>query len=329
MQSSQKIESFFRTEAWVQAWIDTYGKDPRITLIDPFGRNHPLEIFYGIKSPVRKCLSFRTLALAGTAISPLSAPRSEYNAVLPSLREPELLSALADCSWSQIVFKDMAQGTLSDIEWLSANGGWSLHSNPSEITYYVSAPDISSYKAALTASVRARYFNRRERLKSAGSIEFRDYEISEADQFFDLLDTFHYQRWGQPCYSPVSRAFLKNFMARFVNAGSVVMQVMQLDGKPISILYDVIYRGRRYNMQSGFDERAAPGISPGALHMGYGVEAAIGAGQDYDFLAGKGKNHNYKAAIANRQSVIRTLIVQKLQVAMFRKAKQLFKFPSH
>lgn len=325
--NSPRIDSFFRSEAWVQAWIDVYGKDSRITLIDPYGRNNPLDFLYSIKAPVRKWLSFRTLALAGTAISPLSAPRSEYN--YPgelsdsAARNTELLSAVGGVPWSQIIFKDMAHWAVPGIERQAEQHGWSLHRNLSEPTYYISAEDIDIYKATLTASVRARYFNRRSRLKSYGTLEFFDYTVSEANQFFDLLDEFHSRRWGQPCYSSLSRVFLQNFMERLVSGGgNVLMQAMRVNGKAISLLYDLVYKNRRYNLQSGFDEHFMPGISPGALHMGYGIEAAIKAGQQYDLLAGHGKYHNYKAAIANRQSGIQTVIIQKLQVDILRKAKQ-------
>jgi CelD/BcsL family acetyltransferase involved in cellulose biosynthesis len=322
IKSSPKIDSFFRSDAWLQAWIDTYGKDPRITLVDPFGRNNPREIFYRIKSPVRKWLSFQTIALAGTAIKPLSTPRSEYNHIGDSLCDEALFSALGDLSWSQIVFKDMAKWAAGNIESLAAKTNWSFHSNPQESTYYISAPDISVYKASLTASTRARYFNRRERLKDAGEVEFRDFAITDADAFFDVLDSFHCTRWGQPCYSPVSRRFLLNFMQRFIEAGEVTMQAMLLDGKPLSVLYDVIYKGRRYNLQSGFSEHALTGVSPGALHMGYAIETAIESGQEYDFLAGSGKNRNYKASIANCQEIIQTVTVEKSNVKIIRRLKQ-------
>ncbi|MBE8716027.1 GNAT family N-acetyltransferase [Cellvibrio polysaccharolyticus] len=322
IKSSPKIDSFFRSEAWLEAWIDTYGKDPRITLIDPFGRNNPREIFYRIKSPVRKWLSFQAIALAGTAIHPLSAPRSEYNYVGDFLCDEELFSALGNSSWSQIVFKDMAKWAAENIELLAAKTGWSLHSNPQEVTYYVSAADVSVYKASLAASTRARYFNRRERLKNSGELEFREYDIRDADAFFDVLDSFHCIRWGQPCYTSVSRSFLKNFMQRFVSTGAILMQAMLLNGKPISVLYDVLYKGRRYNLQSGFSEHALKGISPGALHMGYAIETAIESGQEYDFLAGSGKNQNYKAGIANRQEIIQTVTVEKSNVKIMRGLKQ-------
>ena len=100
------------------------------------------------------------------------------------------------------------------------------------------------------------------------------------------------------------------------------MQAMLLDGKPISVLYDVICKGRRYNLQSGFAEHTLQGLSPGALHMGYAIEAAIKSGQEYDFLAGCGKNQNYKANIANRQAIIKTVTVEKSRVKIMRGLKQ-------
>lgn len=317
------FHNVFRSIAWVQAWIDTYGKDPRITLLDPLGRNNPLEIFYQVKSPVKKWLSFQTLALAGTVVAPLSAPRSEYNHMGLPFCDRELFSSLGDFSWSQIVFKDLAEWASRDIELLASKTDWSVHANPCELTYYISAPDINVFKESLSASVRARYFNRRSRLASLGCLEFLQYGIEEADTFLEVLDSFHIQRWGQPCYSNITRCFLKNFMARLVDeGGTVIMEAILLDGKPISVIYDLIYSGRRYSFQSGFAELSESGVSLGSLHMGYAIEAAIRSGQEYDLLAGQGKNRNYKAAIANQQAAIQTVIIEKPHVSLLRGLKK-------
>lgn len=317
-------ESFFRSPAWVQAWLDVYGKDPRISLIDTGGAGNPLDYFYRLRSPLTRWFSVSTLALVGTAVAPLSAPRSEYNYPNRQTEPADLLARLKDESWSQIILRDLTIEAAKDIEWAAFNLGWRVHRRPSEPTYYIAAANPAAYKASLSQSTRSRYFLRRQRLAAAGEIEFVHYPRRKAEDFFDLLDGFHRVRWGQICYSPESRQFLENFMARLEDAdGKVVMQAMQINGRVVSVIFDIVYQDRRYNLQSGFDPSFMRGVAPGALHMGYAIEAAISAGQEYDLLAGHGKNHNYKVAIANRQSSIQTLIIQKPYVAMLRRLKHL------
>src|SRR5690606_40849246 len=66
-------------------------------------------------------------------------------------------------------------------------------------------------------------------------------------------------------------------------------------------VFDISYQGRKYNLQTGYQENFHKSISLGTLHFGYQIEAAF---RDpdvafYDFMAGKGKNSDYKKSLAN------------------------------
>ena len=65
--ASRAPESVFRTAAWVQAWIDTWGKDKRLTLIDLGGSANPLEHVYIVKQSLKNIIPIKTLCLAGIA----------------------------------------------------------------------------------------------------------------------------------------------------------------------------------------------------------------------------------------------------------------------
>ena len=73
--------SVFRSRAWVQAWVDTWGKHPQIRLIDLGGRGDPLEQVYITSARLKKILPVSCLCLAGAGWGPVSTPRAEYNNV--------------------------------------------------------------------------------------------------------------------------------------------------------------------------------------------------------------------------------------------------------
>jgi hypothetical protein len=74
---------------------------------------------------------------------------------------------------------------------------------------------------------------------------------------------------------------------------------------------DINVNGRVYNLQSGYLENFAKGISLGTLHFGYQIEAAFKSEKVgfYDFMAGNGKNSNYKASLANKTAQFNTVIL--------------------
>ncbi len=97
--------SVFRSNAWIQAWIDTWGKDPWVELIDLGGRKNPLETLYRTTSRIKGILPISTLCLPGTGFGNLSSPRAEYN-TLPHLDDLGGLSALGNLikgiRWNQV-----------------------------------------------------------------------------------------------------------------------------------------------------------------------------------------------------------------------------------
>src|SRR5690606_25191716 len=125
--------SVFRTEAWVQAWIDTWGKDPLINLIDLGGRNHPLECVYLIKHRLKKVIPINTLCLAGAGFGAMSTPRAEYNnldSLIAMAGNTQYLQRELDkLRWLQFVVTDIdaTSATPSQIEQLSEGKNWQVH----------------------------------------------------------------------------------------------------------------------------------------------------------------------------------------------------------
>lgn len=318
-------QSVFRTEAWVQAWIDTWGKDPRIQLIDLGGRKHPLEQVYITKHRLKKILPVNTLCLAGTGFGAISTPRAEYNdinaLVVMAGGKSELIKLLSPLNWQQFVIPDIdtTSSFAQEIEELIKEANWSIHIESTELAYSIDSASFDDYLKSLGKNTRLAYFNRRERLGKHGSIAFKNYDLQDIQEFFEHLNRFHINRWDAPCYSPASQAFIQNFVERLTAVGgNVVMQGLTVNGEMISVLFDVVWRKKRYNFQAGYAENRFPKISLGSLHLGYAVQSALDQQKVYDFMAGNGKHRNYKIDVANRRLPISTWHISRRSLALLR-----------
>lgn len=323
---SPEHQSVFRTEAWVQAWIDTWGRDPRIQLIDLGGRKHPLEQVYLIKHRLKKVLPINTLCLAGVGFGAMSTPRAEYNDLSSLIAmaggiEP-LQRELRKLKWQQFIITDLDTTTAAceEFEQLAVAGGWQIHSDKLELAYSIRDINFPTYIAGLGSNTRLAYFNRRTRLAQYGEITFREYPPNQAIAFLEKLNSFHVQRWGKPCYSSESQQFMQNFIERLcASGGNAIMQSLAVNNEIVSVLFDVCWKHTRYNLQSGYAEHRFPKISLGALHFGYAIQAALENELDYDFMAGAGKRTNYKEKIANKQTPIKTLSIEQKMLSSLRR----------
>jgi hypothetical protein len=119
---------------------------------------------------------------------------------------------------------------------------------------------------------------------------------------------------------------MKIFCERLIaQGGSFMLQSMHINGEAVSILFDVIWQSTRYNFQSGYAENKYPKIALGAVHMGYGIEQAIANQQVYDFMAGTGKNSDYKKRIATRTQFIASYAIERSYLKALRSAQRYFK----
>jgi len=308
--------SVFRTRAWVQAWIDQWGKHPAIQLVDLGGRNDPLEQVYLTRMRIKKILPANSLCLAGVGSGPVSTPRAEYNHCHELLVHAGGLAGLANLlkplGWQQLLLPDLCRDAEDDARALAQVAGCYVAVQKQEPAYSVQSPSLDAWLGGIGANTRLAYYNRRSRLAEYGRIDFYDYPLAQCETFFAYLNDFHVKRWGRPCYSADSRKFMANFGERLIaEGGRLVMQAMKINDEVVSVLFDVIWQGRRYNFQSGFAENRFPKIALGAVHMGYGIETAIAAGEVYDFMAGQGKHANYKEKIADTCINISSLVLAR------------------
>lgn len=333
MQPSQSSDSssVFRSAAWVQAWIDTWGSHPAIELIDLGGRSNPLEHLYITRQQLKKMIPVKSLCMAGVGCNSLSTPRAEYNDINHLIQlagsADELFASIKSLTWQQFLLPDILQGSYAEqqIMQLSQQQSVALQIEKSEPAYAVQIESFDDYLQHLGSNTRLAYFNRRKNLASQGAIDFVDYDYTNMEKAFFLLNQFHIQRWGSPCYSAESQKFMKNFAERLrAQDGSCILQAMTINGEVISILFDVQWKNTRYNFQSGYAENKYPKIALGAIHMGYAIQQAVENNHVYDFMAGTGKHSNYKERIATRIQTLSHYSLERSYIKSLRRLQHIF-----
>lgn len=299
--------SLFQTRAWQDAWWKFWGDTPGFRRIDSFPGGNDLYIdHYRLKNvlPV-SCLQF-----VGTSYRRISTPRTEYNGFDGNQRPP-----LDRLQWSEAVFADMVDGS-DDVAWLldlARAHGWPVRRVATDIAYAIDTlGDFAEYLASLGKGTRLRLFNRRSVLEQCGEVVMDNWWPQKPDVFFELLNRFHLDRWGQPCFNATSTAFHLEFLRQLEQEGGTPeLSVLSVAGRPVSVLYNVRYRNTVYNLQAGYIENLHKKIALGTLHLGYSIEAAF-ANPDarlFDMLAGGGKNEDYKARLATRQLPLVSLML--------------------
>lgn len=315
--------SLFQTDAWQSAWWDTWGQGSDLVRVAGWSGGH--SGLYLSRYRLKGLLPINSLEFVGCSYRFIRSVRTEYNTLpLPSttsyLRPAALARLLGNASWSEAVFNDVPADSddLRLLEALARERGWRVREIARDTAWQVDTRGLfESYLAALGRNTRLRLFNRRKVLEEQGTVtEVDAWQKGPEGRsgFFRLLNDFHRQRWGKPVFGARALGFHRLFLERVVSeGGEPQLSILLCDGAPISVLYNVRYQGRTYNIQSGFDEAFHPKLSLGILHLGYAIETAFSdpGVQLFDMLAGNGKNCNYKKHLANHQCELVSLMVVK------------------
>lgn len=304
----------FQSEAWLSAWRDTYGA----LLGDNTYRFNPLVNnaagVYISQHKLRHWLSFRRLQLIGTASQVADSPRAEYNDIHLYVEQMGGISTFSDWiktkSWQQLYFPDVTVASIAGIKQLAQHLDGYLKRHQQEYAFSIFTEDFDQYLAGLSSSIRRRYFNQRKQLLVYGDVERLD--LNSWDEFVAKLNGFHQSRFGRDCYSPKSIQFIKLLLQKLAKEnGYGRFNQLSVNGQPVSVVFDIFYQQRWYNLQSGFADHGLGSLALGSLHLGYLIEDAIHQHIEYDLLAGTGKLDNYKVAIATHRKPISTWSISK------------------
>ena len=314
----------FRSSAWLSAWYDTWGKHPAIllpeTLIGPASSANLHQIVVRVKTRQSKFLPIINAFPPGLSSTSIPSIRSEY---FFFEKEEDNLSGTVQqwlddamtSAWDQLYIADVLRSSRTYKVLLeeAADRKLEVIHKSVENTYAVDLrhQDFPGYLKSLGKNTRLKLFNRRNNLAELGTVNIANL-WPDRDAFFDLLDEFHQARWGKRCYRERNREFINLLLDNLHNEGHQIdFSVLSVNDKPVSAVFDICYQGRKYNLQTGYQQNFHKSISLGTLHFGYQIEGAFNNPdlQFYDFMAGKGKNADYKKSLANRSDEFATLLL--------------------
>ncbi|OEY67743.1 GNAT family N-acetyltransferase [Marinobacter sp. X15-166B] len=310
--------TIFQTNAWQQAWWAYWGDTQGFRRIS---NRSGLAGLYVDRYRFRGILPIHCLQFVGTNYRRLATPRTEYNRLTSGAAGAECLAEvrrrLGAGRWSEAVFRDVPASApdLQALQDYAAQTRCMLRTVAEDTSYFVdTTQSFEAYLKNLGSGTRLRLYNRRSVLQTQGEITFANAWPDKVDGFFEALNGFHESRWGGPCFGTTSLAFHRTFLDTIgEEGGEPRLSVLYCNDQIVSVLYNVLYRGCIYNLQAGFVENFHRKLALGSLHLGYDIEGAF-ADKDihkFDFLAGSGKNENYKSRIATgHEKLVSVMLVR-------------------
>jgi len=329
--------SLFQSSAWQSAWWDTWGHQNGFRLLRPW--DGEVSGIYESNYRWKGVLPVRSLHFVGTSHKNLRSPRTEYNRLFPDrVKGEELLrstaSILKSCRWTEVVLNDLLNQSeeISVLKDLAAAERWALRIRAVDKGYAVATTGrYEDYLASLGKNSRLRLHNRRKLLEAQGNIRLENAWFSGPRDFFAELNRFHRARWNKSVVTDRSLAFHLRFLDRLMEeGGEPLLSVLSCNGRPVSLLYNVGFRGVVYNIQAGFDETFHRKLSLGSLHLGYAIEEAFERPDTtrFDFLVGEGKNEDYKSRFATENyQFISVMLVRSILFRALYAAKGVLRYP--
>ncbi len=312
-------DPLFMSWAWQASWWETWGDRLNLDLL-LLGVYAPGDTLVGLAPLYLSAVStplgwkVRRLHVVGNAWKLGPTVRTEYVGVIVDRREQlailqALGSYLAEVRWDEMIIADASARSMSMIEsGLSHTLALSrVVRSESEGVVIPTQGQFTDWLSRLGKNTRLKAYNRRELFEGTLNGSFEEWQTPET--FLALLNRFHCERWGKPCFDDNAVRFHEALLNRLSGSQSARMSVLRADNQIVSVLYDVRAGNRVYNLQAGFMQDFHNKLSLGTLHLGYAIERSF---QDssivsYDLLAGSGKNTFYKQHFRGEQVLFTTV----------------------
>lgn len=151
----------------------------------------------------------------------------------------------------------------------------------------------------LGKNTRQRVYTRRNLLSRLGAVELVHADRTNLATQLEKLERLSRKRWGRG-FLPSMRGFYEELSGELLRERQLQFSTLEVDGRPISALFDVDADGVRYNVRSAIDASFDRRLSPGLLHLGYSIEDACRRNGivRYALLAGEGKHTDFKRHLA-------------------------------
>lgn len=303
--ANRNRQELFGSPAWIEAWTLAWGDTTAVTPL-------PVADLPGIFSSFKKLkgiIPVSTAAPVGVSFGEVRSMRSEYFffASEPAASQSiisNFLSATAEKPWDQLYLPDIPQysNELPLLQAAAESLGWDMHVQDESLAYGINcrSQDFESYLQQLGKNSRLQLFNRRKKLEQLGEVCIKNV-WPDIHYFMDVINQFHQSRWQKPVFSHRNRVFIEQLLPALAAQGHTIdLSLMCLNNKPLAAILDLHVNGRVYNLQSGFASDFGHKISLGSIHFGFKIEDAFNQSHIdyYDFMAGTGKNSDYKKQFA-------------------------------
>lgn len=321
---SSDANPLFMSWPWLFSWWETWSQVWGLELLllgvfDESGNLVGIGSFYyrDLITPVG--IRVKRIHLLGNAWRIAPTVRTEYcsfilNKTCERAARQALLGYLSELEWDELILCDITEEKLNRFRGCAQNSLGNLVEVPRllENGIFIDTSDsFSAWLDGLGRNTRLKIYNRRRYLAKLGEQGLSKVEGAAAfHNTLEKLNSFHRTRWGKPAFDPDAMAFHDRLFGRLTDHGMTVgLSELTWDGKTVSVLYDIIVGGWRFNLQAGYQEEFDPKVSLGSLHLGYAIEEAFKADgvHTYDMLAGSGKKSFYKARFNGTQVQFHTL----------------------
>jgi len=159
---------------------------------------------------------------------------------------------------------------------------------------------FDKYISQLGKNTRLKFYNRRKVLEEMGNVTVAEVNKNNYLEALSILSKYHFTRWGHDISYKKHGVFIDRLISNNSSI-SVCGIFVKLNDETIGCALDFKVENTTYNIQSGFKDNIHKKIAMGSLTLGYLIEQYFNDPKIiyYDFLAGAGKNSNYKESISS------------------------------
>lgn len=307
--NQSKVDRLFLSWEWMHTWWQVFSDDSSELMI--YGVYDESHCLVGI-APLfaktvfsKKIVKTRRLQFIGSDWYNNTVMRTELLEfiAIPQLSQ-QVINALfdeinKDSQLNEYIFNDLKVGS-DTYQQLIKHPLFSNHYvRPIHTvkSYYLNTKNsFEDYLKKLGKNTRLRIFNRRKNLEQLGEVCFQKHSSPDIENYLEQLNDFHINRWGKKAFDNKKYCFNKELALLLNHKNQLVFSSISLNNEIVSVQYNYNIAGHKYNIQAGFRTDIHKKIALGYLHFGYEIEAACDDASIniYDFLAGEGKNTDYK-----------------------------------
>jgi hypothetical protein len=339
-------DPLFMSWAWMSSWWQVFSTDSmelKVVVVKERVSNRLIALapLYLTKVLIKHIINVKRLQFIGNCWHGRPTMRTELLEVIIDNRFiDELWPVLWDfvdtkIQWDEFVCQDMPKESSSYKCLIESTQSpkykYLLRTVDQYKNYFLSlGDDFSSYLNKLGAGTRRRLYNRRKTLDSCCNIRFAEHNDSDCNGAFDSLNQLHGLRWHKPAFNDDTLLFNKELAKTLARGKAVRFSYIFCNEEVISIQYNYLINDRKYNIQAGFKPDFLKKVSLGYLHFGFEIEQCYQDSlEKYYFLAGDGKNTNYKEQLTSDSfEIVDIIIVKKITLKvlykMYDKATQYF-----